>query len=295
VVFTIPEQLRPIVLRNQAILYQILFKAVSETLKQLGRDPKHIGAQIGFIAALHTWSQTLIDHPHIHCIVTGGGLSPDGTRWISSRKNFFIPFEVLSRLFQGKFLSYFKEAYEEGTLNFPGTTSELKGKAAFTKLLSDLYSKSWVVDCEETFKSPEKVIDYLGRYINRVAISNDRIVKLEDDKVTFSYRDSADKNRIKYMVLDAFEFIRRFLFHVLPDKFVKVRHYGILSTRNKKTKLLKCKQLLGAPSGGEKEELSWQELVLKLTGVDPTLCPLCGKGKLILCQILDPAEKKVPP
>jgi hypothetical protein len=295
VVFTIPEQLRPIALRNQGVFYPILFKAVSETLKQLGRDPKHIGAQIGFIAALHTWSQTLIDHPHIHCIVTGGGLSPDGTRWISSKKNFFIPFKVLSRLFRGKFLSYFEEAYEEGTLNFPGTTSELKGKAAFTKLLSDLYSKSWVVDCEETFKSPKKVIDYLGRYINRVAISNDRIVNLEDDKVTFSYRDSADKKRIKYMVLDAFEFIRRFLFHVLPDKFVKVRHYGILSTRNKNTKLLKCKQLLGAPTGGKEEELSWQELVLKLTGVDPTLCPLCGKGKLILCQVLDPAEKKVPP
>ena len=295
VVFTIPEQLRSIALRNQRILYQILFKAVAETLKQLGSDPTHIGAQIGFIAALHTWSQTLIDHPHIHCIVTGGGLTMDGTRWISSKKNFFIPFDVLSLVFRGKFLSYFKSAYEEGKLKFPGKISELKEKAAFSKLLNELYSKSWVVDCKETFKSPEKVVDYLGRYIHRVAISNDRIVNLEDDKVTFSYRDSADINRKKYMELDAFEFIRRFLLHVLPDRFVKIRHYGILSTRNRNTKLLKCKELFGVPTGGDEEELSWQELVFKLTGVDPTLCPHCGKGKLILCQVLDPAERKIPP
>ncbi len=295
VVFTIPEQLRPIALRNQRILYQILFKAVAETLKQLGSDPTHIGAQIGFIAALHTWSQTLIDHPHIHCIVTGGGLSMDGTRWISSKKNFFIPFEVLSLVFRGKFLSYFKKVYEEGKLKFPGTISELKGKAAFSKMLNELYSKSWVVDCKETFKSPEKVVDYLGRYIHRVAISNDRIVNLEDDKVTFSYRDSADINRKKYMELDAFEFIRRFLLHVLPNNFVKIRHYGVLSTRNRKTKLLKCKELLGVPTGGEEEEQSWQELVFKLTGVDPMLCPHCSRGKFILCQVLEPADLKVPP
>ncbi len=295
VVFTIPEQLRPIALRNQGVVYTILFKAAAETLKQLGRDPKHIGAQIGFIAALHTWSQTLIDHPHIHCIVTGGGVSMDGTRWISSKKKFFIPFEVLAKVFRGKFLSYFKEANKEGKLNFPGKISKFGEKAGFRKLLDALYSKNWVVDCEETLKSPEKVIDYLGRYINRVAISNDRIEKLEDDKVTFSYRDSADNKCVKHMELDAFEFIRRFLLHVLPDKFVKVRHYGILSTRNRKTKLLTCKELLGVPAGGDEEELSWQELLFKLTGVDPTLCPHCGKGKLILRRVLEPAERKVPP
>ena len=189
VVFTIPEKLRPIALRNQSVVYDLLFKAVSETLQQLSKEPKHLGAEIGFIAILHTWTQTLIDHPHIHCIVTGGGLSLDGKRWNSTRKKFLIRVEVLSRLFKGKFLYYLKKAYYSGKLNFTGKIQHLKDQNAFEPLLTELYSQQWVVNCKPSFKSAETVIDYLGRYTHRVAISNDRLVKLQGDQVTFRYRD----------------------------------------------------------------------------------------------------------
>ncbi|MCK4815283.1 transposase, partial [bacterium] len=178
---------------------------------------------------LHTWTQTLIDHPHIHCIVTGGGLSLDGKRWNSTRKKFFIRVEVLSRLFKGKFLYYLKKAYYSGKLNFTGKIQHLKDESAFEPLLTELYSQQWVVNCKPSFKSAETVIDYLGRYTHRVAISNDRLVKLQGDQVTIRYRDSDDSDKTKSMTLDAFEFIRRFLLHILPDGFMKIRHYGILS------------------------------------------------------------------
>jgi hypothetical protein len=241
VVFTLPQDVRPIALRNQRVIYTILFKAVSETLKELAKDLTHLGAEIGFIALLHTWSQTLIDHPHIHCIVTGGGLSLDGKRWISCKKKFFIPVKILSRLFRGKFLAYLREAHDSGKLLFPGKIAHLKGRPAFEALVTDLYRHEWVVYCKPPFKNAETVIDYLGRYTHRVALSNDRLVKFKGDQVTIRYRDSDDSDTIKCMTLDAFEFIRRFLLHILPDQFMKIRHYGILSNRNRNTKLPKCK------------------------------------------------------
>ena len=297
VVFTLPQDVRPIALRNQRVIYTILFKAVSETLKELAKDLTHLGAEIGFIALLHTWSQTLIDHPHIHCIVTGGGLSLDGTRWISCKKKFFIPVKILSRLFRGKFLAYLREAHDSGKLLFPGKIAHLKGRPAFEALVTDLYRHEWVVYCKPPFKNAETVIDYLGRYTHRVALSNDRLVKFKGDQVTIRYRDSDDSDTIKCMTLDAFEFIRRFLLHILPDQFMKIRHYGILSNRNRNTKLPKCKEILGVSTNQnhEVEKPTWEELLTRITGIDPRLCPHCGKGKMILKEVLLPTINRAPP
>jgi hypothetical protein len=288
-VFTLPKGIRPLALRNQKVVYNLLFKSGSETLIELGKDSKHLGAEIGFMVLLHTWSQTLIDHPHLHCLVSGGGLSLDGKRWVSSREDFFIPFKVLSSLFRGKFLDGLKKAYEAGELKFPGQIEELKDASAFKRFLSDLYHQEWVVYCKPPLKNPEKVMDYLGRYTHRVALSNDRLVKLEGDQVTFRWRDSADNNKIKLLTLEVFEFIRRFLLHVLPDHFVKIRYYGVLSHRSRKGKLLQCKRLLGVvmdhdPKEDPKE--AWEELLTRLTGIDPRVCPFCGKGKMIQKEIL---------
>jgi hypothetical protein len=298
-VFTVPEGVKPLALRNQDVVYSILFRAASESIKELTEDPKHLGAEVGFIAVLHTWSQTLMDHPHLHCIVTGGGLSLDGRRWIPCKGEFFLPVKVLSRLFRGKFLAYLKEAYYKGKLVFPGNIACLKEELAFKGLLQELYEQEWVVYCKPPFQSAEMVMDYLGRYTHRAAISNDRLVKLEDGKVTFRYRDRKDNDlsacnaqagRVKLITLDASEFIRRFLLHILPDGFMKIRHYGILSNRNIKTKLLLCKQLLGVrkeDENREKEREPWQDLLTRITGVDPRVCPYCGKGKMVLKEILD--------
>ena len=288
-VFTLPAGLRPLALRNQKVVYRLLFQAASETLLQLAKDRKYLGAEIGFIVLLHTWSQTLIDHPHLHCIVTGGGLSLDGQQWISSRRGFFIPFKVLSSLFRGKFLDHLKKVYEGGKLKFPGKIEALKGAPAFKKFLTDLYQQEWVVYCKPSLKRAEQVMEYLGRYTHRVALSNDRLVSLEGNEVTFRWRDSSDGNRIKLLTLEVFEFIRRFLLHVLPDRFVKIRHYGLLSNRSRKRKLLHCQKLLGISTQEEPEESpkeGWQDLLTRLTGVDPRVCPFCGQGKMIPREIL---------
>jgi hypothetical protein len=290
-VFTLPEGLRPLALRNQKVVYSLLFKAASETLLQLAKDPKYLGAEIGFIALLHTWSQTLIDHPHLHCIVTGGGLSLDGhgQQWISSRKGFFIPVKVLSSLFRGKFLDALQKVYGAGKLKFPGKIEVLKGAPAFKKFLTDLYQQEWVVYCKPPLKRAEQVMEYLGRYTHRVALSNDRLVDLKENRVTLRWRDSADGNRIKLLTLEVFEFIRRFLLHVLPDRFVKIRHYGLLSNRSRKRKLLRCQKLLGVSTQEEPEESpkeSWEDLLTRLTGVDPRVCPFCGQGKMVRREIL---------
>lgn len=291
VVFTLPEGLRPLALRNQKVIYNLLFKAVSETLSELARDSKHLGAEIGFMAILHTWSQTLIDHPHLHCLVTGGGLSLDRKQWVCSKKDFFIPAKVLSSLFRGKFLDGLKREYEAERLKFPGQIEQLKEASSFKRLLTNLYRQEWVVYCKSPLKNPEKVMDYLGRYTHRVALSNDRLVKLEDNYVTFRWRDSADHNKIKLLTLEALEFIRRFLLHVLPNQFVKIRYYGIMSHRSRKTKLSRCKKLLGVAANEETEEVpkeTWQDLLTRITGIDPTICPHCGKGRMIQREILSP-------
>ena len=296
VVFTLPEELRGLALRNQKVLYNLLFKAAAQTLLELAADPKHLGARIGFTAILHTWTQTLIDHPHLHCVVTGGGLSPDGERWVASRKGFFIPVKVLAHLFRGKFLAYLREACDSGKLVFPGDIAYLEDTTSFQQLLSALYRKAWVVYCKPPFGTPENTLEYLGRYTHRVAIGNNRVVKLTGDRVTFRYRDSADDDRVKQMNLGTFEFIRRFLLHVLPDSFVKIRHYGLLSNRNRKDKLAHARKLLnGASSDKLHDQESWQELLCRLTGTDPGICPYCGQGHMITKEVLEPQPSRASP
>jgi hypothetical protein len=297
VVFTIPEELNYITLMNQEEVYTILFRSVSETLLELAKDTKYLGATIGITTILHTWGQNLMNHPHIHCIVPGGGLSQDGRRWIATKKDFFIPIKVLSRKFRGKFLHYFKKAYYDNKLRLMQEASDLKEKCLFQCFIDKLYEKEWIVYCKPPFKSAEYVVEYLGRYTHRVAISNNRIVKLENGAVTFKWRDYKNKNKEKLMTLKAEEFIRRFLMHILPSKFVKIRHYGILSNRNRATKLQTCKSLTGVILMKKEitpAKLNAAELFLKLTGIDINICPFCKQGKMITKQTLYPKTYNPP-
>jgi hypothetical protein len=297
VVFTVPASLRPLALRNQREFYNLLFRTVSETLKELSGDSKYLGAQIGFIALLHTWTQTLIDHPHIHCIVPAGGLSPDGRRWIhGKRKKFFIPVKVLSHKFRGKFLAYLRKACGSRRLRFMGEIEYLKDRRSWRKFIDSLYSRRWVVFCKPTLKNPEDVIEYLGRYTHRVALTNDRIVRWQDDHVTIRYRDSNNNDVIRFVTLEAFELIRRFLLHVLPDGFMKIRYYGILSNRNRAKKLLKVKTLLHVQSTTQAKGIeNWQDLLLRVTGIDVRICPECGKGRMRLKEAIFPVKARASP
>ena len=261
VVFTIPDTLNSIVYQNQKELYTLLFKAVAETLSELASDKKYLGAKLGFTSILHTWGQNLMHHPHIHCIVPGGGLSSIG-KWVSSRKKFFIPVKVLSRKFRGKFLYYLKQLYYENKLEFYGSQQYLSNDNEFENLLSSIYSKEWIVYCKPPFKNAACVVEYLGRYTHRVAISNNRIVNIENGNVTFKWRDYKDNNKCKLMTISADEFIRRFLIHILPSGFMKIRHYGLLGNRNKTTKLKLCKQLTNTPIL-LKEKISTLQLIKK--------------------------------
>jgi len=295
VVFTIPAKINPLVLRNKKVLYNILFQSVSETLSELARDPKHLGGQIGFICILHTWGQNLMDHAHIHCIVTGGGISPDGKRWLSCRKGFFIPVKVLSRLFRGKVLAYLKKSWESKELEFSGALAKLQNQ--FTVLLNDLYKMEWVVYAKPPFKDPETLLDYLGRYTHRIAIGNHRILKMEDGEVFFGWRDYADGNKKKIMRLEASEFIRRFMLHVLPEKFVKIRYYGLLANRKRGSMLSQCRRLFSDPIKPKKKNdtETWQELLLRACGMDLTTCPFCKNGRMIKKEVIQPPRCNSPP
>ena len=297
VVFTIPAKLNPLVLRNKRVLYDILFRSVSETLIELARDPKHLGGQIGFICILHTWGQNLMDHPHIHCIVTGGGLSYDGKRWLSCRKGFFIPVKVLSRLFRGKVLDYLRESWESEELKFTGAIAQLQDPAQFSALLKDLYGREWVVYAKPPFKDPEMLLDYLGRYTHRIAIGNHRIIKMQDGEVSFLWRDYSDRNKNKIMRLHASEFIRRFLLHVLPARFVKIRYYGLLANRNSKSMLSQCRRLLAVNVKVRNKNVTetWQEFLLRVCRIDLIKCPFCKKGRMIRKEVILPVRCNSPP
>jgi len=286
VVFTLPDLLNPLALRNQREVYALLFRAASETLLELAGDPRHLGAKIGLTAVLHTWGQNLLDHPHLHCLVPGGGISPDGLYWRQSRREFFIPVRVLSRKFRGKFLALLKEAYREGKLTFPGAIANLE--TSFPQLLDRLYRMEWVVYCKKPFAGPEYVLRYLCLYTHRVAISNSRIVSLEDGKVTFRWRDYRDGRKTKLMTLTAPEFIRRFLLHILPERFVKIRYFGILSNRTRRVNVKLCRWLTGWRF--------WRNAALppERTGADPWLCPRCGKGKMIVTRWFDSKSLSPP-
>jgi hypothetical protein len=298
VTFTIPAELNPLVLRNQKVMYDILFRSVSETLMELANDPKHLGAHIGFIEILHTWGQNLMEHPHIHCVVTGGGLSPDRSRWVSAGKRFFIPVKVMSALFRGKFLDYLKVSYKAGELVFPGVIGHLKESGAFEVFRRQFYHKKWVVDCRAPFNGVQGVLQYLSRYTHRVAISNHRILKVADGKVAFLWRDYADGAKEKVMTLEVQEFIRRFLLHVLPARFVKIRHYGLLANRKCKDNITLCRELLGADKTVTKDKdipETWQEHLLQVSGVDLTKCPHCQKGRMFLVDVLESFRCNGPP
>ena len=275
VVMTIPSELYMIAYQNQSKVYKILFKATAETLEELARDKKYLGAEIGFMEVLHTWGQTLVYHPHIHCIVPAGGIDKIG-KWRNSKKKFFIPVKVLSRKFRGKFLYYLKNEKME----FYGKNEYLNNKQNFDELMSKMYNKEWISYCKPPFENAKSVIKYLGRYTHRVAISNERIVSEENGEVTFKYRDYKDNNKMKEMTLKAEEFIRRFLMHILPPGFMKIRHYGLLGNRNKKTKLAVCKKLTNTTSP-VKPKLTTLEILKKTLGVDFNICPMCHKGHLM--------------
>lgn len=294
IVLTLPEELNPLALVNPNVIYQILFRAGSETLMVLGKDPKHLGAEIGLLVVLHTWGQNLLEHPHLHCIVTGGGLSEDGQKWVlpkkakkknGKRKKFFIHVNVISDLFKKKFLAYLEQAYDGGALKFAGKTAALESPEAFKKLKAELYAKKWVTYCKAPFGGPEQVLKYLARYTHRVAISNSRLLKVEDGKVYFKWRDYRD-GKDKVMQVTALEFIRRFLLHVLPKRFYKIRYYGLLSSRHRQTKLARCQEIFGVVRESEPPPKSWEDFVFELTGKDPRLCPKCGKGHWVMKEII---------
>jgi hypothetical protein len=276
VVFTLPALLSPLVLHNQRLLYDLLFRAASATLLTLAADPRRLGAQVGITAILHTWGQNLLFHPHLHCVVTGGGLSPDGQRWVAGRRRYFLPVKVLGKLFRGKFLAGLKKAYQAGQLRLTGSVRHLADPRAFQQLLQPLYSQNWVVYAKRPFGGAIQVFRYLGRYSHRVAIANSRLVSMENDRVSFRWKDYADRHRTKIMTVAAEEFIRRLLLHVLPKSFVRIRHFGLLASVNVTTKLQRCRELLGqeTPSGPPPAK-SWIDRVLEWTGQDPRRCPQC--------------------
>jgi hypothetical protein len=289
VVFTLPQQIATLALQNARRIYSILFQAMAETMLTIARDPKHLGAAIGFLAVLHTWGQNLHLHPHIHCVVPGGGIGPDNSRWIACRKSFFLPVKVLSRLFRKKFLVHLRKAFQKGKLQFDGELKWLSQPASFEALCQRAGQIEWVVYAKRPFGGPEQVLKYLARYTHRVAISNRRLLSLADGRVAFEWKDYADANQTKTMTLEAVEFIRRFLLHVLPSGFVHIRHFGFLANCKRKEKLALCRSLLparrtdieasaGSPSDGDSttaEEVSHR-------------CPVCKTGRLIVIQLLRP-------
>lgn len=272
VVFTVPEQLRPVFYQNQAIMYNLLFKAVAETLQELAADKKYLGAQLGFTTILHTWGQNLSYHPHLHCVIPAGGISPSG-KWLNSRKKFFIPVKVLSRKFKGKFLHYLQTL----CLNFFNEQSYLADQRNFIDFIKSCYAKDWVAYCKPPFKSANCVVEYLGRYTHRVALSNSRIISIENGYVTFKYRDYKDNNKWKIMTVSAAEFIRRFLMHILPPRFTKIRHFGFLASRLKSALVPLCQKLtLTLISCALSSNV---HLISKMLGFDISLCRVCGFQK----------------
>ena len=271
VVFTLPRHLAPLVLQNKKVLYGLLFRTSAETLLEVARDPKRLGAEIGFFSVLHTWSQKLTAHPHVHCVVPAGGLSANGTRWITPRDDFFLPVKVLGAIFRGKFHEALQRAFHDGKLNFHGDLKLLAQPKTFAAWLRPLFRKDWVVYSKRPFGGPEYVLRYLGRYTHRVAICNHRVVSFADDKVTFRWRDSARNNEQKLLTLSLDEFLRRFLLHVLPKGFVRIRHFGSLANRQRATRLPLCLQLLGSA-----REPQAQQEVSAARASDLWFCPKCG-------------------
>jgi hypothetical protein len=292
VVFTLPEQLAALALQNKRVVYNLLFSTAAETLRTIAADPKHLGAEIGFLAVLHTWGQTLRHHPHLHCVVPGGGLAANGRRWLSSRQGFFLPVNVLARLFRRLFLEALTRAFKNRKLTFHGTSAYLAQPLAFRRLLATLRRREWWVYAKPPFGGPEQVLAYLGRYTHRVAISNHRLLALKDGHVTFSWKDYARGNQHRAMTLTAEEFIRRFLLHALPRGFQRLRQFGLLANRQRRDKLALCRKLLGDTAGhavtNQPLPRDYQSLYETITGESLVQCPACRAGKMKLTERLAP-------
>ncbi len=282
IVFTVPHTLNPLFLSNDVVLYNLLMRCAWETLDQLARQPQWLGARPGMLAVLHTWGQKLDFHPHVHCVVPGGGVLPDGT-WKPAKKGFFIPVRVMSALFRGKFLAALKQMRQTGGLEYHGSAAALADDNAFKTLLRELYKTGWVVYAKAPMGGPEQVLKYLGRYTHRIAVSNRRILNIADGKVTFTYKDRQHNDQEKVMTLSAEEFVRRFLMHVLPAGFHKIRHYGLLAARNRTTKLLAA-QLELAPA--LKDLCPESGLVLAEQPTARPCCPVCGFKDRIAIEVL---------
>ncbi len=288
VVFTLPQKIGGLALQNAREIYRILFRAVSETLLTIAADPRRLGAAIGFLAVLHTWGQNLHLHPHLHCVVPGGGIGA-GARWVGCRKSFFLPVRVLSRLFRKKFLIHLRKAFRKGKLRFHGEMAALTNPATFEALCRQAGLIEWVVYAKPPFGGPRHVLKYLARYTHRVAISNRRLLSLQDGKVTFQWKDYASGNKTKTMTLDAVEFIRRFLLHILPAGFVRIRQYGFLANRMRRVKLALCRVLIVATPAPEDNAVSIDRDRCN-DERDRTLCPRCNTGHMIPIDILLPAR-----
>lgn len=288
VVFTVPAPVAEIAFQNKALVYSILFKAAAETLRIIAADPRHLGAEIGMVAVLHSWGQALQHHPHIHCVVPGGGPSADGTRWVGCRPGFFLPVKVLSRLYRRLFLTLLQAAFDGGRLQFFSDLAPLAAPAAFAACLKPLRQMPWVVYAKRPFGGPGQVLEYLGRYTHRVAIANSRLVELTDRRVGFLWKDYRHPDKRKVMTLDADEFIRRFLLHVLPAGFHRIRHYGYLANGHRVAKLARCRQWLAAPTPvRDTPATDYRERMRQLTGRAIDVCPCCG-GQMVEIGCIPP-------
>jgi len=296
VVFTVPEEIASIAYQNKEVVYSILFRATAETLRIIAADPKHLGAEIGFFAVLHTWGSNLLHHPHLHCVIPGGGLSPNGSRWITCKPGFFLPVRVLSRLFRRLFLEHLQDAFDLGKLQFFSSLEFLRDRSAFARYLAPLRKAEWVVYAKRPFAGPEQVLDYVGRYTHRVAISNNRLLDIENGQIQFRWKDYRNQSQQKIMTLSAEEFIRRFLLHALPDGFHRIRYYGFLGNRYRQEKLTRCRQLLGmAPSEvlSESPSPDYRDRHEELTGTSLRQCPVCHRGQMMTVELLEP--RRLPP
>lgn len=290
VVFTLPEDIAAIAYQNKKAVYDILFRATAETLSTIAADPKHLGAGIGFFVVLHTWGQNLMHHPHLHCVVPGGGIAPDGAKWIGCRPGFFLPVRVLSRLFRRLFLKYLQKAFDAGKLQFFSALQPLGERSAFGRQMAKARSFEWVVFAKAPFAGPEQVLDYVGRYTHRVAISNNRLLDIEGGHVSFRWKDYRQDSTQKTMTLSADEFIRRFLLHVLPDGFRRIRYYGFLANRYRREKLAQCRQLLGMRAAEATAVApppkDYRDRYEELTGCTLRECPQCHRGHMVVIEML---------
>jgi len=287
VVFTVPEPIATIAYQNKKVLYEILFHASAQTLHTIAADPKHLGAEIGFLTILHTWGQKLLHHPHVHCVVPGGGISPDGEHWVACLPGFFLPVRVLSRLFRRLFLAQLDKAFKAGDLHFYSQLKSLENAQAFAAYLAPAKQAEWVVYAKPPFGGAARVLDYLGRYTHRVAISNSRLLNMDQDKVTFLWKDYKKAATPKTMTLAADEFIRRFLLHTLPQGFKHIRSYGFLANRCRKDKITICRRLLSEPIPAMErstEHEDYRDRYQRLTGISLRDCPICGKGHMVCIQ-----------